>query len=93
MNYNCEYVVYNKWVEVEDLKTLERWFCLVSPDLTEELLEKYRNPIDELKSIKEGIVWVHTPLGGSIIGRMVGDEFGFYENGVLNRCRVKRIIS
>lgn len=92
-----QYVMYNCWVEVEDLSTGERWFCLIVPYLNEEIFSQ-RLCVSGLEDkiyafSNKGKVWLHTPLGGALIGRMVGDEFGFYENGSLIRCKVVRILS
>jgi len=92
-----EYVSTGYWVEVEDLSTGDRWFCCVEPFLNEEILSQKLCLGDDDNKIyaltNKGKVWLHTPLGGAIIGRREGDTFGFYENGSLVRCKVIRILS
>ena len=98
IHYDCSiFVEVYKWGEVEEVKTGRRWFCSVVPSLTKELLGQENLDLSQenwmiSKFSNEGKVWVHTPLGGALIGRMVGDEFGFYEKGKLLKCRVRRIL-
>ena len=96
-SYSKEYVEINTWVKVLNLSSGEFMFCRVVPCLTQQMCKDNFHEsagsweIFPLKN--EGDVWVHTPLGGAILGRMVGDEFGFYENGSLQKYRILKILS
>ena len=88
---------YNHWVEIEDIESSKRWFVFIVPYLCEEVFQsklRINNNEDKIYAFSnEGKVWAHTPLGGAILGRMVGDEFGFYESGKLIRCKVIKLLS
>lgn len=92
---SCEYVDFNQWVKIKNLGSGEESMCMVSQEFTPAV---YKNILVSQKSNPEklglsGIIWLHTPLGGAIIGRRINDEFGFYVNGQLIRCKVLKILS
>ena len=92
---NDNHVDFNQWVEFEDLDTKQKSFCQVSPELTDSMYEliTYQTEISYPRICLSGIIWVHTPLGGAIIGRHINDEFSFCVNGKLKRCKVLKIIN
>ena len=83
-----------KLVKIKDLSTGKSWYCCIKRTLTNKIIDVKKENIYEVTEFPHvGEVWVHTPLGGAILGRMVGDEFGFYENGLLQKYRILKILS
>ena len=92
-----EYVSYNHWVEIEELESGKQWFVFVVPYLTKNIYDNrlIENENDDMiySFRNEGKIWAHTPLGGAILGRMKGDIFGFYERGILIKCKILKLLS
>ena len=93
-SYDATYVDFDKLVKIKDLSTGKSWYCCIKRTLTNKIIDVKKENIYEVTEFPHvGEVWVHTPLGGAILGRMVGDEFGFYENGSLQKYRILKILS
>ena len=92
--YNTTYVEYFKLVEIEDLSNGNTWYCCLTPTLNKRIVDIEKADVYSIESFSnEGEVWVHTPLGGALFGRKVGDIIFFYEKGYLKQYKIRRVLS
>jgi len=91
MNYNCDIVEFEKIIMVEDLLVNKKWFCIIEKSFSKDMYEQIiQNPTS---APQKGKIWVHTPLGGALIGKKVGEKVCFYENGNKKYIKVCKIFS
>lgn len=91
MNYGTgEFVEFNKIVEIEDVETGKIRYCIVVEQLTIETLFEMINarPVCE-----DGKIWVHTPLGGALLGKRKGEVVEYNVYGNPKKCKINKIFS
>ena len=98
INYNnCEFVEFNHLVTILDLETNEKIHCMLVPTLTKEMFESALSECGNKNEISRfansGRIWVHTPLGGALLGKRENEKFEFSELGCIKEYRVIKIFS
>lgn len=91
MDYGTGDVVeFNKIVEIEDLLSGSSRYCTVVENLTIETLFEMINskPVCE-----DGKIWVHTPLGGALLGKKNGEVVEYSVCGAVKKCKINKIFS
>ena len=91
MDYGTgERVEYNRIVELEDITTGNKWHCTVVEHLT---IENHLNMISTTPVCEKGTIWVHTPLGGAILGKKKNEIISYYVYGKQKQCKILKIYS
>ena len=91
MDYGTgEFVEYNRIVAIKDLETQETSHCIVVEKLT---IDNLVTMLTSSPVCERGTIWVHTPLGGALLGKKKNEIVSYYVCGKLKQCKILKIYS